>query len=715
MLSDADKSLIQKSYSQWIEAREATPRRSQRLMIAEVARTLSRASSVGSGVAIAAIEAGTGTGKTLAYLIPSLVMAKAQGLHLVVSTATISLQEQLLHKDLPDLQKNSGLEFSFALAKGRGRYVCHSKLMAYEGGESQDAIPLTFQDETEGPQVTREAWQLYREMANALVEDSWDGDRDSWPDTVEQSLWAPLTSDHLQCTGRKCPYIKECIYFNNREKLEGVDLVVANHDLVMADLALGGGAILTAPDETLYVFDEAHQLPDKAQNHFGHKLRVSATRRWLDQLTKGLPALAQEMSSDKLTVDTCERLVPALEGLSAALEDLYYSGEQLLEDDAASADGDSVLRRFPINQLPATLAEQAGVLALATVQLEQLFSIIAGRLQNGIDGELLDIPASVAEPWYGVIGQVQARLVSLLGLANAYREADAGESVPDARWLLGRDFSGGTEYEFTAVPVVPDELLRRLLWDSCAGAILTSASLTALGSFDRYRSQVGIPDGSTCSALPSPFNHHQAAELVVPAEAVDPADSDAHTAMLCDVLPAISSPDKGTLVLFTSRRQMQAVYEAVPASYQGRVLNQDMWTKQEILRRHRLAIDEGRSSVIFGLASFAEGIDLPGAYCVHVVITRIPFSVPNDPLEASTAEWLTHKGGHPFRDLALPDASRRLLQASGRLLRTEADTGKISILDKRIITRRYGKDLLAALPNYRLVTESTQAQLAATD
>lgn len=708
MLGEAEKQAIQQAYSRWLEARDVQPRKGQRLMIAETARTLSRAGEATLQPPIAAIEAGTGTGKTLAYLIPALVMAKAMGKHLVIATATVSLQEQLLNKDLPELREHAGLDFDFALAKGRGRYVCNSKLMAYDSTGSAEAVPLSFEEEGDAPLVSKEAWQLYRDMAQALLDGEWDGDRDNWPDILEHSLWQPLTSDHLQCTGRKCAYIKECVYFTNRETLEGVSCIVANHDLVLADLALGGGAILTPPEDTFYIFDEAHQLPDKAQNHFGHRLRIAATRRWLEQLQKGLPALAKDFAEDSLGSDTFRRLVPAMDALGIVLEELYYTLEQLLEQEATN-EGEMLERRFPINQLPESLLVQADTLLKATAQLEQLFNIVAARLQSVMDGDIPSLAPSLAEPWVSVIGQVQSRLAGLHGVAAAYREAEAEDSIPYARWLTGRDYSSGTEYEINAVPVVPDDLLSSLLWESCAGAVLTSASLTALGSFDRFYARAGLPEGSSCSQLPSPFNPSEAAVLHIPQDIADPSDSDAHTRMLVELFPRMEEPGKGMLVLFTSRRQMQDVYDQLPASFQDQVLNQDLWNRQALLRKHRERVDSGASSVIFGLASFAEGVDLPGDYCTHVVITRIPFSVPNDPLEASAAEWVSLNGGNAFMDISLPDASRRLLQASGRLLRTEGDTGKITILDKRLVTKRYGRDLIAALPPYRRVSDDIQA------
>lgn len=181
----------------------------------------------------------------------------------------------------------------------------------------------------------------------------------------------------------------------------------------------------------------------------------------------------------------------------------------------------------------------------------------------------------------------------------------------------------------------------------------------------------------------------------------DPRDSDAHTQAIVRELPSILESAQGSLVLFSSRRQMQDVFEGVDRDWRKRVLIQGSLSRQETLAKHKAQIDKGEVSVLFGLASFAEGIDLPGAYCQHVVIAKIPFSVPDDPVEAALSEWIEARGGNPFMEIAVPDASLKLIQACGRLLRNEQDTGSITLLDRRLVTQRYGKAILNSLPAFR--------------
>ena len=268
MLTDAVKEAIQQTYRRWLDGRGMKARYGQRLMIAEVARALANADSdSGPGIAsgqsaIAAIEAGTGTGKTLAYSVAGIPVAQALEKKLVIATATVALQEQIVYKDLPDLRENGGLQFTFALAKGRGRYLCLLKLdNTLAANPGSDPTLALYPDELQ-MQLDRDTVVVLEKMLDQLGSGVWDGDRDQWPEQIEENLWARVSTDHAQCTGRRCPHVRQCSFFKARDALGDADVIVTNHDLVLADLALGGGAILPPPEDTLYVFDEGHHLPD---------------------------------------------------------------------------------------------------------------------------------------------------------------------------------------------------------------------------------------------------------------------------------------------------------------------------------------------------------------------------------------------------------------------------------------------------------------------
>ena len=299
MLSDDLKKTIQTAYSEFLNNKELKARYGQKLMIADIANTLGNIELNDSGIReseqhICVIEAGTGTGKTVAYLLAALPIAKALGKKLVISTATVALQEQVIYKDIPEVIRHSGLEFKVALAKGRGRYLCLSRLdqILMDGGDS--ALPALYEDEQ--PEVTADTVKIYQSMMDALAKGEWDGDRDNWSEGCEDDVWRRVTTNHRQCTGRRCANVASCSFIKARDNLSNLDCIVTNHDLVLADLALGGGAILPAPEETLYIFDEGHHLPDKALNHFAHHARLFGTIKWLEQNIKQIASLMGTIS-----------------------------------------------------------------------------------------------------------------------------------------------------------------------------------------------------------------------------------------------------------------------------------------------------------------------------------------------------------------------------------------------------------------------------------
>ena len=234
-----------------------------------------------------------------------------------------------------------------------------------------------------------------------------------------------------------------------------------------------------------------------------------------------------------------------------------------------------------------------------------------------------------------------------------------------------------------------------------AGAVVTSATLSALGTFERFRERSGVPASARWKQVASPFDP-QKATFCVPAMTSDPGNQEAHTQELIEMLPGLIERDQGVLLLFTSRRQMEAVLEQIEQQLAHHVLVQDRMSKNRLLTQHRAHIDSGDSSAIFGLASFFEGIDLPGEYCRHVVIAKLPFAVPDDPIAAAHSELLEAQGRDPFMEISVPDAAQKLVQASGRLLRTEEDEGRVTLLDRRLISRRYGRAILESLPAFNM-------------
>lgn len=659
----------------------------QRQMSSAVAETFDRclhglevAETDGGNILVC--ESGTGTGKTFAYAIPGLVLARSVGKKLVISTSTVALQEQLAAKDLPFLQSCAPWPFSFALAKGRGRYVCPVRLEVARDVASQLRI-----DDEVSPCGASEAEALHR-LAEALDAGRWDGDRDQLDDAVPDALWDCLTTDRSGCAGSRCPRFGDCAFYRARQRIRDADVVVANHDLVLSALELNPGSVLPDPSECFFVFDEAHALPHKIVQHHAERHPVRATYGWAGEV----PDVVQTaLHALRLDAAMHPRVQVACADVMRSLGLLW----QWIAQAAGRIDrpAGSVLR-FAHGVVPSDLAE-AGEALLAAVEavLDVLGDVRSEALKYAAES-----PALVQQLLSELGSQVMrgSRVVDTWTLMLRHDRAGV---APTARWIE----RAGDDAVIAASPIDAGDRLERALWRRVSAAIVTSATLTAGGTFKLSLHQTGLdrlPAARTLR-LASPFDYRAQARLVVPRLRSNPIDAAAHTAEVAAMLPALVA-DGASLVLFASAQQMQDVYDRMPASIKAHALVQGQLSKSAILHRHRQRVDEGRASTIFGLAAFHEGVDLPGAYCTQVVIAKLPFAVPAHPWEQARAEWLQRCGRSPFREVVVPEACVRLAQAVGRLIRSHTDRGTVTILDRRIVTRRYGRELLRSLPPMRL-------------
>lgn len=703
MIDQQLRKIIQEAYSAFLNNRGLKARYGQKMMIAEVARTLGSIKNIDlqSGEErsghICVTEAGTGTGKTMAYLLASVPVAQQQKKKVIVSTATVALQEQLILKDLPQLVTDAGINLTYGLAKGRGRYFCVSR--AEKTLESQNELgQIALYEDEVAAKVDQEVLAEVKALLSHYASGDWDGDRDDLKHTVNDRVWRLSTSDHMQCTNRRCSNFSICPFYKARQELDKWDLIVANHDLVLADLSLGGGTILSAPEDTIYIFDEGHHLGTKTTGHFSYSLRLKSSLRWLSRAGRNLNKLLNDSSEHIVLGDYINKLSNPLADMERNLQDWQTLLQGLLADKLSGAHD---RYRFAHGVIPEELQLVSHNFAHAAERVVLKFEQIVDLLKEGMDGELADIPKEIGERWYPQMGVMLSRLQMMYGLAKSYSIPDHSGRSPTARWVSRVDGSDGMDIECHSSPVSAAETLKENLWKQCFGAVITSATLTALGRFDRIYADLGLPPDSPCSIHMSPFDFQHVAELCVPAMREDPGKPDLHSAELAEYLQAFLPQEKSALVLFSSWRQMRYVIERLPDNIMGNTLVQGDLAKHEILRLHRERIDNDEQSVIFGLASFSEGVDLPGKYLTHVIITKLPFGVPDDPVDATYSEWLESQGRNSFEEWVVPMASMRLTQATGRLLRTESDKGKITLLDRRFVTKRYGKQLLAALPPYR--------------
>ncbi len=709
MLSNKEQQTIQKAYRAFLEGKSLKARYGQRYMIAAIAKELGNVTWNNEGErtskpSVTVVEAGTGTGKTLGYTLATIPVAKALNKKLIIATATVALQEQIIYRDLPDIKQHSALEFNFILAKGRRRYVCLSKLDNILQNSTSPVMNFDFLNE-ENASAEKEDLALYNKMLESFATKKWNGDRDSWEDSVEETQWRPLTATHAQCTNRKCSYFSQCPFFRLRADIDKADVIVTNHDMVLADLHLGGGAILPSPEKTVYIFDEGHHLPAKTLEHFSYSTRLKDSERWLEKTRKYLIKLhAQHQFVDsagrwleELCQNALELIEPHLHITKAISEFVSFKQEETTER------GTVWSHRFPLGVVPDNLITLAQCLYSGYRKCAGLCEKMSDFLKKAMNGDIPGIDALFAEQFLSQMGTISLRFSNSAKLWELYANRDNKEKAPYARWIKRILLHNNEEFYVHSSMIEPGETLYDRLWSKAGATIVTSATLTALGTFSHFNKKAGIPDESKCFQFPGPFRYAEVAKLNIPSLKTDPKNTVEHTSEIVKILPELLSKALGTLVLFASRRQMWEVFKELDTEIKKQILIQGQHSKQLLLKTHRHNIDNDKPSSIFGLAGLAEGIDLPGRYCEHVIITKIPFAVPDDPVEASCAEWVVAKGGNPFMEITIPDASVRLIQASGRLLRTETDKGTITILDNRLMTKRYGKALINALPPYQKI------------
>jgi ATP-dependent DNA helicase DinG len=675
-------------------------------MMAAVARTLSQVDADQSqralGAHLGVIEAGTGTGKTLGYLLPALALAFMRGRKLVVSSSTVTLQEQLLHKDVPALSSLLPFKMTYAVAKGRRRFLCPAQLARLDRGAAaavvDDLARRELAQDEEGaasPQLNAQAaWTV--KLSEAFECGSWNGDRDAWPQTIPDGVWGELSTDRQGCLGSLCPSYARCPYYQGRSMAEGADLVIANHDLVLA--AAGSDTNSTLPElgRALVVFDEAHALPAKVVGSGAARHSICAAGAWVAQAMKAAQETRRTLARSAL-VDVADH-----EGAGAMLRTAL---DALLDAVARHCEfsGQQRTSRFAPGPLPREIHACGEAVRDAGHALGGALTGLRGALMRHTGAN-----AQAAQPHLRALGPFFSRLEGLVSTWDWMLREDAPGMTPVARWIEHHAGAAGEDDFFVcASPISGGARLRSMLWERVGAAVLTSATLRACGRFNLFLEDAGLEGFEALHrmALASPFDYARRATLTLARVSAHPRNAEAHTREIVQRMPGLLSYQRGTLVLFASARQMRDVHAALPDEVRGTILMQGELSRRELIARHRLRIDQGGRSVLFGLAALAEGVDLPGEYRTHVICAKLPFSVPDNPVEEARREWIEAQGRSAFLERSVPEVGIRLAQAVGRLLRTDDDHGTVTILDPRLGGTSWGRMLLRSLPPFRIVME----------
>jgi ATP-dependent DNA helicase DinG len=589
------------------------------------------------------VEAGTGTGKTFAYLVPAIL----KGGKVIISTGTKNLQDQLFQRDLPTVRDALKAPVSIALLKGRSNYVCHNHLE---------------RTQSEGRFTTREdARHLAKIVKYAKTTQS--GDKSGVSNVPENApIWMQVTSTRENCLGQECPHHKDCFVLKARKDAMGADLVVVNHHLFFADVMLRDeGLAELLPACNTVIFDEAHQLPETASLFFGDNISTSQVIE-----------LARDARLEAaISANDFAALPIATDALDKAARDVRLIFKQ--------AEG-----RMNAN----TVEDLPGWADAMTTLSDKL------GLANGLLEKQAERSEGLENCWQR--GQV---------LAQKILQWQNKEQVDQVRWL--EIFNHSVQLNITPLSIA--ETFAKQINGHPRAWIFTSATLTVKQDFSHYQSEMGLSEAKT-AYWDSPFNYLEQALLYVPQDMPDPNSANYTEAVVLAALPLIEASKGRTFLLFTSLRAMQRAHEILLAQFESRQLDyplllQGDGSRNELLSRFR----EHGNAILLGSQSFWEGVDVRGEALSLVVIDKLPFASPDDPVLAARLAQIAKQGRNAFMEYQLPRTVINLKQGAGRLIRDETDRGVLMICDPRLIEKSYGKRIWQSLPPFKRTRDLSEA------
>ncbi len=594
-----------------------------------------------------AVEAGTGVGKSFAYLVPLLFFVNRTEQRVVVSTHTISLQQQLIEKDIPFLKRHLPFDFNVQIAKGMGNYLCERRFERARRNAGDLFVHAVGDD-----MCLLEKW---------LAETN-DGTLQSLERQPASDIWGHVCVEEGNCLANKCPYYKRCFFIRDRQRLVEADLIVVNHHLYFSHVAveMAGGAIL--PAHGVAVLDEAHTVEDTASEHFGLRLSQYTFEYWLRRLyipdkNRGLLALLRKGEAAHKT-----------QQIWALVHTFMGSLIQHYKLDAPNA--------------CTTLKEPVCIQSHLVDRMRELDEELRILVDETEDADIRAELAAIRRKG----GELRAGVENFTGMRSS-----------DHVYWMQRE-GRRQQLVLYSAPVEIGDIMKEALFSVRHAVIMTSATLAVNHSFDYFLQRVGGEDAVTLQ-VGSPFDYGRQMRILLEPDMPDPSDNERYVQMAAAKIGLYVNANGGqAFVLFTSIKMLKGVLSIMGDSL--RAAGFELFIQGDGMSRHRLleAFKTSTNGILFGLASFWTGVDVPGEALRHIIITKLPFAVPDRPLIKARMDRIREKGGDPFREYSLPEAILKLRQGTGRLIRTATDQGTVYLLDSRVHKKWYGRYFLRSLP-----------------
>lgn len=645
------------------------------------------------------IEAGTGTGKSLGYLIPSLYYGVKNGTKMIVSTHTINLQEQLRQRDIPLLQRISPVPFHAALLKGRSHYLCLRKFEQHV--QSMAAPEQPNKDRLTAAQMI--VWLSETQMGE-------DEELNMTADT--RNAWREVASDAESCLNRSCPWFKKCFYHRARHDATRADVIITNHSLLFTDV-IAEHRLLPAYEHL--VVDEAHHFADVAENHLGNELQYFNFLHMLQQLYRDsrsgdLPLLVQRLTgfeeeNEQQWRRDIEKLYPELIRVKEYWDELNEALYQQLLAGGSAADESQFTLRLKPGEHPAHWDKLQALEKNIGITIDELLKT-TDRILNEMKEHFEDLAIE------GILTDISGSLKDLKRQRENLRFFIQAHDKNYVYWMEGNNQFKSKSMELHSVPIDVSEMLRDTFFENKESIVMTSATLAVEKSFDYICEQIGLDtkrDSERVKTvkLPSPFHYRQQALVVIPRDFPGirgiNGEQEFVTRLISSLRDAALMTQGRMMVLFTSYRMLRQVYpelkkELEQHSIEVLAQGMDSNNRSQLTRLFR----EHHAAVLLGTSSFWEGVDIPGEDLICLCIVRLPFQPPNHPIVQAKTERLREMNKNPFISMSVPQAVIRFKQGFGRLVRTASDRGIVIIYDTRVIEARYGRHFLYSLPGPKI-------------